>query len=520
MKGVNGIGHIEQKRKLTDALTLNMYSLMKNKSLEYLSSKLPTGDFARNVVTLMTGTTFAQALIILASPILTRLYGPGDYGIAALYTSILAILTVVACWCYQFAIVLPENDEDAANLLALSVLICFGMAALTLVLAALFRIPIAKLLSAPKLAPWLWLMPLSLLEAGLFQTLNYWSTRRKQFARLAARTITQSAVSVSTQVVAGFALHPGMGGLISGTIIGTLTATGQLAMQIFRDEGNILKSYINRADIKRMSIRYREFPIYSSWGVLLNSASYMLPVLLMGYFFSPAVVGYYALGNSVMSMPMNVVGGSIAQVFFPRATEARRSGTLDHLTLEMFQRLLSIGFVPILLITIVAPNLFAIIFGARWLIAGEYVRWISLLLLFAFISSPLSGVYNVMERQRDFLIFNVVLFSTRILVIIIGGIEGNALFTIALFGITGAILYIFLCIYILHLAAVPMWKTLTAIMNQLIQGVPYALLPVLVWYGSKNSLAFVLAGIAAGLIFLLVKAYRLKKESIDVIANP
>jgi O-antigen/teichoic acid export membrane protein len=504
-----GIGRAnEQKKELTVASPLNRYSLMINKSLE----ALPAGGFARNVVTLMTGTTFAQALGILASPILTRLYGPGDYGIAALYASILGIITVVACWCYQFAIVLPEKDEDAANLLALSVLICFGMAALILVLVALFRIPVARLLGAPKLAPWLWLMPLSLLEAGLFQALNYWSTRRKQFARLAARTITQSAVTASTQVVAGVALHPGMGGLISGTIIGTLTATGQLAMQIFRDEGNILKSYINRADVKRMLIRYREFPIYLSWGTLLNSASFTMPMLLLGYFFNPAVVGYYALGYTVMSMPMSLVGGSVAQVFLPRATEARRSGSLERLTLEMFKRLLGIGFVPILLIAVVAPNLFAVIFGARWWMAGEYVRWIGVWLLFVFISSPLSGLFSVMERQRVYLIINVVIFSTRLLVFILGGIKGNALFTIALCGITGAVLYIFMCIYILHLAAVPARKTCAAIVNQLIQGVPYALLPLIVWYGSNNSLAFVLAGIGAGIIFLLVQAYRIKKR--------
>jgi ABC-type arginine transport system permease subunit len=117
-----------------------------------------------------------------------------------------------------------------------------------------------------------------------------------------------------------------------------------------------------------------------------------------------------------------------------------------------------------------------------------------------------------MERQRVYLIINVVIFSTRLLVFILGGIKGNALFTIALCGITGAVLYIFMCIYILHLAAVPARKTCAAIVNQLIQGVPYALLPLIVWYGSNNSLAFVLAGIGAGIIFLLVQAYRIKKR--------
>lgn len=73
---------------------------MINKIRETIASKLPAGSFARNVITLMTGTTFAQILTIIVAPILTRLYGPEDYGVLALYTSILGIFTVIACWRY------------------------------------------------------------------------------------------------------------------------------------------------------------------------------------------------------------------------------------------------------------------------------------------------------------------------------------------------------------------------------------------------------------------------------------
>ena len=209
---------------------------------------------------------------------------------------------------------------------------------------------------------------------------------------------------------------------------------------------------------------------------------------------------------------MNVVGRSIAQVFFPQAAEARRNGDLSKLSLEMFQRLLSIGFIPIILITVVAPDLFAIIFGTRWWTAGEYVRWLSLWLLFVFISSPLSNIYSVLERQREGLIVNFIMFSTRLLALVIGGIKGDALFTIALFGVTGAVLWIFNCTYILHMAGVTIRKTYAAISNQIIHAVPYALLPIIVWYISHNSVAFVLAGIGAGIVFLLEQAYHMKKE--------
>ena len=41
----------------------------------------PKSEFAKNVLTLMTGTTIAQAIPIAISPILTRLYTPEDFGV-------------------------------------------------------------------------------------------------------------------------------------------------------------------------------------------------------------------------------------------------------------------------------------------------------------------------------------------------------------------------------------------------------------------------------------------------------
>ncbi|NLV20971.1 MAG: oligosaccharide flippase family protein [Syntrophomonadaceae bacterium] len=487
---------------------------MIDKLREALASKLPPGSFIRNVVTLITGTTFAQALMILVAPILTRLYSPGDFGVYALYASILGIIAVVACWRYELAIVLPEKDEDAANLLVLSICICFGMAVFTLILVALFHNSVANLFGAPKLAPWLWFLPLSLLATGLFMAFNYWSTRRKQFRRLAVRQITQSTVTAATQLGIGYVMRTGPGGLIGGSILGQLTATGRLAWQIWQDEGKPIWNSIGWNKLKRQLSRYRKFPLYSSWSGMLSTASNMLPALLLGYFFAPAVVGYYALGHRVLAMPMGVVGGSIAQAFFPRATEAKRKGNLDKITFEMFQQLLAIGLVPILLITIVAPDLFALVFGSRWWIAGEYVRWLSLWMFFNFISSPLSNMYLVLERQRAGLIVNAVMFSTRLLALIIGGIKGDALFTIALFGLTGAILWIFNCTYILYMAGVPALQVYDTILREAIRSVPYALLPLVAWFVFKNSLVFVLAGITAGILFLIVKGIQMKKTGV------
>lgn len=474
---------------------------------QFINKRLPAGSFGRNVITLMTGTTFAQALLILVAPVLTRLYSPGDFGIYTLYASVLGVLAVVACCRYELAIVLPEKDEDAANVLVISILICCVLTVVTLLLVVTFRIQLADVLGAPELATWLWFMPLSLIATGLFQAFNYWSTRRKQFRRLAERQVIQSTVTAATQIGTG-TLYPvvGAGGLISGSIIGQVVATGRLAWQIFKEDGNIILKAIQKHQILCMFYKYKEFPLYSTWAILLNTLSSMLPALLLGYFFNPIVVGFYALGQRVLSMPMTLIGSSLAQVFYPEASENSRSGSLDQITLKLFKRLVSIGLVPVVLLSIVAPDLFGIVFGDEWFIAGEYVRWLSLWIFFQFISSPISTVYMVLEKQREFLFFNFFLLLTRLTALIIGGFLNDAFLAIIFLGVSGFVMYLLLAINILHIVGIPQNAVWALIGVESLKSIPYALVPIVTITLIDNSVLFVSSAIIAGVVFVIQTA--------------
>ncbi len=87
-----------------------------------------SSSFTTDVLKLVTGTTFAQFIVILASPLLTRLYGPEAFGFLALFTSITSIIGVIACMHYEMRIILPKTDEKAANLLGLSLPVWRGSA--------------------------------------------------------------------------------------------------------------------------------------------------------------------------------------------------------------------------------------------------------------------------------------------------------------------------------------------------------------------------------------------------------
>jgi len=102
-----------------------------------LTKLKPKSEFSRNVLTLMTGTTIAQAIPIAISPIVTRIYTPEDFGIFALFIAIITIFGSIANGRYELAIMLPKKDEDAINIFALGFIIISVMSLFLLILVVI-----------------------------------------------------------------------------------------------------------------------------------------------------------------------------------------------------------------------------------------------------------------------------------------------------------------------------------------------------------------------------------------------
>jgi len=200
--------------------------------------------------------------------------------------------------------------------------------------------------------------------------------------------------------------------------------------------------------------RYRRFPVYGSMSVLLNTISWQLPAILLQRFFSTEVVGYYALGNRLLRVPMDLLGGAISQAFYPRAAAARATGQLAEVVESAYRRLVTIGFAPMLVLGIVASDLFRVVFGARWAEAGVYTQILSLWTFFWFISSPLSSLFSVLEMQEFGLKLNVVILTTRFLSLAAGGLMGNARLALILFAASGVLVYGYYSFAILAAAGV------------------------------------------------------------------
>lgn len=380
---------------------------------------LPKQGFARNVMVLAGGTAFAQGLLVLASPILTRLYSPEDFGTLAAYVSILSILAVVVSWRYELAIPLPEDEVDAANLMVLSLVILFVMSIFTGIAVWLAGDMIVQRLKVSAIKPYLWFLPVSLFGVGLYKILSYWAVRNKAFSRISRTKVNQSLGQVATQLIIGF-MHSGPLGLLLGDVIGRISGSGTLARQVVREDKKALIE-VSLPGMHKVANTYRKFPLLSSGSALINSAGLQAPPLLFAAFYGPQIAGWFVLGQKVISIPMILVGQAVAQVYVGEISRLVQNNPseMHRLFLYTAKKLLYIGVIPTAILALFGSGLFSLVFGESWRQAGGYTQLLSLMLLVQLITVPLSQTLNVLEKQTWQLawdIFRLVIVVSGILV--------------------------------------------------------------------------------------------------------
>jgi O-antigen/teichoic acid export membrane protein len=126
-----------------------------------------------------------------------------------------------------------------------------------------------------------------------------------------------------------------------------------------------------------------------------------------------------------------------------------------------------------IIVLIAGPELIAFVLGGDWVTAGTYAQWLAVWLLFLFVSSPLTRLFDVLERLRASLAFNVLLFGVRSVVLVIGGMIGDPLVAVALYGAASALLYAGLLVWLLVLAEVRLRESVRFMCSRLaISAVP------------------------------------------------
>jgi O-antigen/teichoic acid export membrane protein len=182
--------------------------------------------------------------------------------------------------------------------------------------------------------------------------------------------------------------------------------------------------------------------------------------LILISFFGAGVAGWYALANRVVSMPANLLGSAIGNVFFAHAADAHRANRLAELVENVQIKLIAISLPIAVFIFLVGPDLFVLMFGLDWRIAGEFAQWLILSSFVGFLISSLSLIFPVLEQQKLGLSLQIVLFILKISGLMIGVMAENYLLAVILYAIGGAVGYSGYIVAICTIAGASMVKFL------------------------------------------------------------
>lgn len=445
-------------------------------------------SFASDVFKLASGTATAQVVSILSAPFLAHLFPPAAFGDAALFLAITGVISAVVGMRYELSIVLPERDEEAANAMAVSLFFVLVISGITLLLSFTAGNPLLRILHAQELASYLWLVPVMVLLNGIYAALTYWSIRKNHYGSFTISQVVSTVFFVVAQIAAGLAGFGGRGTIIYATVAAVAVSTFVLSVTSWLPWAKLFFGNVRWRPMVTALKRYSSFPKFSTGSAVLNNISNQLPTFFLSAFFTPTIVGFYAMGNRLLRIPVNLIATNIATVFLQRVAEAKNAGSVTAHVERVFRYLAMLTVFPCLLLCLIGKDVFVLVLGSKWAEAGVYTQILSPWLLFWFVSMPLGTVLSVLEKQALELRMLVLVLITRVISLGIGGaVLADARWTLGLFSVTGALVFAYYCLVVLRQCDVPLPRVVRVMAENIAMFIPAGIIIAVLKYAVVAS---------------------------------
>lgn len=368
-------------------------------SLYHSIKRFITSDFLKHSSTLLSSNVIAQAIAFVAYPFIARLYPPEVYGDFSLFLTITAVLSTLPTGKYDLAILLPKSERQAGALFVLSNLLNASF-----LLPLLLILLIGKdffgqfLVGKDNVIDWLWIIPVFVFLNGVWQSLNNYLLRRKQFANMAGYNLIQNGVGTLTKIGLGLKqfLHSG---LIVGQFAGLFLAT--LFSVLLGRKALCELPKVQKSDLKEVAKTYATFPKYELPNQLVNTLSANLPILLLSFYFDKAYIGIYAFAFNIGFAPVSIFARSISQVLFQRMAERKQHQGPIHEECITFCKVCFFVVLPLFVLLALLPEGFFLwLFSDKWDGVSFYFKLLLPTFFMSLVVASLSFIPDVFMKQK------------------------------------------------------------------------------------------------------------------------
>lgn len=401
----------------------------------------PESRFRHNVVRIATGTIASQVIVVGATPLLTRLYRPEDFGALAVFTALHAIVAGLFTLKYELSIILPREQDKAVDLTVLTVSI-----SLLLSLVLLASLCVGHFgFGIPSHGYYL-LLPLSAVLAAAYTSAQQWGARTNDYRCFARGQVVNALANVGASLLLAVIADRLFGGLVAGFVVGLAAGLVYLWLGFLKARDSKHPPVVRTTSLAKAAKEYRHFPLFVLPSSFVATLGLSAQPFLLQALFSLREVGHYAIAYRFLLLPGALVGGAVAEAFRPEFVGRLNNGLETSSLFRRTLRKLALFALPVFgAFFLVAPSLFAFVLGDTYRTSGDLSRYLSIGVLAQFISQPFGYVFVATGHVRLGLLVQTAVTTLPLIGLVLGGLSGDmerALLLSSLLTFTGSALMV------------------------------------------------------------------------------
>ncbi|MBO4730946.1 MAG: oligosaccharide flippase family protein [Bacteroidaceae bacterium] len=366
---------------------------------------------------------------------LGRLFTPEDFGLYNIFYSYIEVLIILSTCKYELAIVIADNDDEAARLTRLTLRLNAIISILLLTVGLILALTHTHLSSLP---PQLYLLiPPMVFFCGTTRVYTFLFNRYKHYRQIATSEVVTSFGGTLLKILFGVLnsafqfLHTL--GMPLGTILGKVAGNIYYRIQIeklkLKIEDTEQKIIGRSREISTFNFQlstYKNFPLYAMPKELVSSFSANLPFIWLSIHFDNALIGLFGLALTLSMRPVGILANAFEKVFFASYSERVRQRQPLWRDTMRFVGVLNAVVIPVVVVAFFfAEPLFTFLFGDKWIGTGYYVRCIIPWLVVLLNANSLAFVANIFSTQRIDFFFQLTQLVLRLAALWIGIHAGN-----------------------------------------------------------------------------------------------
>ncbi|HHC5036879.1 TPA: type 8 capsular polysaccharide synthesis protein Cap8K [Staphylococcus aureus] len=332
----------------------------------------------------------AQVILIITTPIITRLYSPAEFGEFTIFSNIAMILIPIINARYDLLIVNAKNDRSANILSQISFLISL--------LILLILIPILAISA--------WLYPNFILDfifiiimlflVSLTNIFTNYLNKERKYKVLSLINVFRAGSMALLQIIFGL-LSLGSLGLIIGFSLSYIPGI-TLGYKTFKKHFNIVR---NKEETKALFLENKNQLVYSTPSILLNSLSFSVVVFFIGILYTNTEVGIYGMAIRVLGIPVTIISLGLSKIFMQQANDYYiERGNFRNLLLKFSSTLVIVSIILYVPLYLFSEELVNILLGHSWVDAITVIKIVIPLFVIRLIVSTVSLSVIVLQKQQ------------------------------------------------------------------------------------------------------------------------